>query len=438
MAISIPIVTEFNGKGIQKAIKEFKQLETVGQKAQFALRKAAIPAAAALGLVAKGMTDAVKSASDLGESVNAVRVTFGDASAEILKLSDAAAESVGLSKKDFNTLSVQFASFATKIAGKSGNVAKVLEKLTGRAADFASVMNIDVSEAAEKFQSGLAGEAEPLKKFGIDISDSAIKAFAYANGIAKAGDKLTEQQKVLARYGAIMEQTDKTAGDFKNTSDGLANSQRIVKAKMDNLKASIGQGLLPVIEKVLPFVQAFADWATENPGTFQAVAAAITAVAVAITAVNIAMALNPFTLIAAGIALVVTGLAIAYTKFEGFRKVVDKVINFIIGAIEKFANGWIDAINLVIRGINIVNPGKDIGSIPKVSLGRITEAYGGTSAADLRGFDSANPGPSMSAPSIATNANRGVIVNITAGVGDPVAIGKSVRQALNAYDRRAS
>lgn len=440
MAINIPIVTEFNGKGIQKAIKEFKQLETVGQKAQFALKKAAVPAAAALGLVAKGMMDAVKSASDLGESVNAVKVTFGDASTDILKLSDAAAESVGLSKKDFNSLAVQFASFATKIAGKSGNVAKVLEKLTTRAADFASVMNIDVSDAAAKFQSGLAGEAEPLKKFGIDISDAAIKAYALANNIGivtKKGVTLTEAEKVLARYGAIMEQTEKTTGDFKNTSDGLANSQRIVKAKMDNLKASIGQGLLPVIEDVLPYVQAFADWATKNPGAFQAIAGAITAVAVAITAVNIAMALNPFTAIAGGIALLVTGLVIAYKKFEGFRKVVNTVVNAILGYFETMVNGWIKAINLVIKGINLVKPGKDIGYLGEIKLPRISTAYAGSSAADFRKFDQANAGPSLSAPEM-TAGSKGVNITVNTGVGDPVAIGKSVAGVLDSYNRRAA
>jgi hypothetical protein len=62
MAIRIPIVTEFNGKGIQKAIKQFKDLETNGEKAQFALRKAAIPATAALGALGAGLFDATKAA----------------------------------------------------------------------------------------------------------------------------------------------------------------------------------------------------------------------------------------------------------------------------------------------------------------------------------------------------------------------------------------
>ena len=53
MAISIPIISEFDGKGVDKAVQQFKQLEGAGKKAQFALKKAAIPATAALaGLTA--------------------------------------------------------------------------------------------------------------------------------------------------------------------------------------------------------------------------------------------------------------------------------------------------------------------------------------------------------------------------------------------------
>ena len=64
MALSIPIVSEFDGKGIDKAIKEFKQLETVGEKAQFAIKKAAVPAAAALTAVAGALGLAAKAAAE--------------------------------------------------------------------------------------------------------------------------------------------------------------------------------------------------------------------------------------------------------------------------------------------------------------------------------------------------------------------------------------
>ena len=64
MAVSIPIISEFDSKGIDKAIKEFKQLETAGEKAKFALKKAAVPAAAAFTALAGAVGLSVKAAMD--------------------------------------------------------------------------------------------------------------------------------------------------------------------------------------------------------------------------------------------------------------------------------------------------------------------------------------------------------------------------------------
>ena len=206
-----------------------------------------VAATAALGALA---VKSVQSASALNESLNAVNVTFGESAAAITEMGEAAAQTKGLSQTAFQSMAVQFSAFAETIAGDGGNVADVIDSITQRAADFASVMNIDVAEAARLFQSGLAGETEPLRKFGIDLSAASIQAFAYANGIAEAGAELTEQQKVLARYGSLLEQTNKVQGDFENTSDSLANQQRIAAAEWENLTASIGQGLLPVANKL--------------------------------------------------------------------------------------------------------------------------------------------------------------------------------------------
>lgn len=199
----------------------------------------------------------ITAASDLGETVNAVNVTFGNAAKGILQLGKNASTSVGLSTKEFNQLAVQFSAFAEGIAGPGGNVTKVIDDITKRAADFASVMNLEVADAAQIFQSALAGETEPIKKFGIDLSAATVTAFAYKEGIAASGEELTESQKTLARYGLLMKSTSKTQGDFANTSDGLANRQRILKAEWENMKAVIGNALLPVVSDL---VGAFTDF----------------------------------------------------------------------------------------------------------------------------------------------------------------------------------
>lgn len=193
---------------------------------------------------------AVKSASDLGESINAVNVAYGEFANDVLALGDGVATRLGLSQVDFNAAAVRFSAFAEDIAQGGGTVSGAIDNLTSRAADFASVYNIEVSEALQVFQSGLAGQSKPLQRFGINLLDSEVQAFAMANGIGEVGRQLTETEKVQARYGLLLESTEKTAGDFANTSDNLANSQRIIQANITDLSATIGQTLLPTIERM--------------------------------------------------------------------------------------------------------------------------------------------------------------------------------------------
>ena len=220
--------------------------------ARFALPAIAVVAAIDLGV--RFIGGAVSEASDLGESVNALNVVYGEHSACIQKLGQSAAQALGLSNVEFNGLAVQFSNFAKTVAGPGGDVVGVLQDLTGRASDFASVMNLDVAEAASLFQSGLAGETEPLRRFGIDLSAAAVEAYAYANGIAAANTPLTEAQKVQARYGLLMQSTAQTAGDFANTQDSLANVQRRLSSSWADLTAKIGAAFLPILEKLLGFV----------------------------------------------------------------------------------------------------------------------------------------------------------------------------------------
>lgn len=212
---------------------------------------AAVASVFAAGSAYTFFKDAISEASDLNESLNAVSVTYGENAQGVLALGAAAAKSLGLSNTEFNSLAVRFSAFSKTIAGEGGNVVGTLEDLTGRASDFASVMNLEVSDAAELFQSGLAGETEPLRKYGIDLSAAAVEAYALANGIAENAASMTEAQKVQARYGSLMEQTAQTQGDFSNTSTSLANAQRILGASWDNVTAKMGAAFLPTLEKIV-------------------------------------------------------------------------------------------------------------------------------------------------------------------------------------------
>ena len=244
--------------GLAEAEKAAGSLDT-----QFkSLAKTAVNAFATREIVNFGK-DAIGAASDLAESANAVAVTFGDAASGIMKLGENASKTVGLSAKDFNAFAVQFAGFTQQLATADNDIVDVTDTLTTRIADFASVMNLDVPEAATKFRQALSGETEGMKQFGIDVSAAAVELYAMNNGIWDGTGKMTEAEKVQARYALVMQETAKMAGDFANTSDGLANQQRILAAELENVKATVGAAMVPALQALMgaigPVVEAFTE-----------------------------------------------------------------------------------------------------------------------------------------------------------------------------------
>jgi len=257
LVLNVEILGEY--KNLSKATKgagdSFSKLG--GKFATIGKNIAKVTAGVGLGLAAAAASQikpAINAASDLSEATNAVSVAFGDVADGILKLGENSARGLGLSSTELFGMATQFSSFAKTIAGEGGNVVSVVDDITSRGADFASVFNLDVGDALAKFQSGLAGQSEPLRMYGIDLSAAAVEAHALEKGIHDGDGAMTEAEKTMARYSLLMEQTEMVTGDFANTSDGLANSQRILEATIENVRAEIGQHLLPILETIMQFI----------------------------------------------------------------------------------------------------------------------------------------------------------------------------------------
>jgi len=308
MVLNVEILGEFK-KLTAATTGASKQLNGINKTASKISRTmtsalAAIGVGFSLNAVVNGVKDVINAASDLGEATNAINVAFGKSSKEIIKFGESAAEAVGLSKTELYGIATQFSSFAKQIGGEGG-ATDVIEELATRGADFASVFNLDVSDALGKFQSGLAGQSEPLRAFGIDLSAAAVEAYALSEGIFDGEGSMTEAEKVMARYGLLMQETAITAGDFANTSDGLANTQRILKAEFENVKAEVGEALLPImidlfteIRNNMPtikaFIQAFIDgvvWVAKYKDTLIPVVTTVVALTAAWKAYNIVAAI---------------------------------------------------------------------------------------------------------------------------------------------------
>ena len=358
MSIRIPIISEFDGKGIERARKEFQNLEGAGAKAGFLVKKAFLPATAALGGLAIALGDATKAAAEDAAAQAKLALTLQNVTAA----SDAQIAAV---EEQISAMSMASGIADDQLRPAFEALTRGTKDITVSTKDMSLVMDI----------------ATATGRGVTEVADALAKAY---QGNTRGLRQLTPEMAALIKEGASMDQIMQVLGGtfggatkvFANTAQG--GFARLTVA-INETKESVGAALLPIVEAALPVLNRFAAWAQNNPKAFLAIAGAIGAVATAIVAVNIAMMLNPFALIAAGIALLVAGLVTAYNKFDWFRSAVNGLINLMLAGVETWANGWISAINLVIRGLNLINPFSDIPQIPEVSLGRI--GGGGNAAA---------------------------------------------------------
>lgn len=209
-------------------------------------------------MIASGVKDFVggslEAASDLKESANVVSLVWGDAAQSMDGFFASSATTLGMSRAAAQQAAAGVGGLLQNMHFSNTESAQWSQTLMKLSADMGSAFNADPAEAIAAIGAGLRGEAEPLKRFNVFLSDAAVQAEAAAMGLVKGKGPLDEHTKAQARLSLIMKQTSAVQGDFANTSDGAANASRVQAAKIEDLKAKIGQGLLPVQEAWLGFM----------------------------------------------------------------------------------------------------------------------------------------------------------------------------------------
>jgi len=387
MTISIPIISEFSDKGIKRAQKEFSQLETVGQRASFAIKKAAIPAALAVGALAAAGKQALAAGEEVNSAnnrilqINTAMGLFGketeDVTKRIVKLAEAQGTELGISNLTIKATQAKLLTFK--------NLAKSA-KTVGGAFDRANKAALDM--AAAGFGSA-EGNAVQLGK----ALENPIKGIA---ALAKSGVTFTEQEKekikTLVESNKMLEAQDMVLKAIEaqvgGTAKATADDTKRMQEGFAQFQQSLGLGLLPILEAVTPVLLGMANWAKENPGTFKVLAAAIGAIAISILAINAAMALNPISAIAIGVVALIAGVVLAYKRFETFRNIVDTIfagikigfglvvdyLQFVAGIYKGIFNGIAKAWNNTIGKLSFDIPswvpglgGKGF-SVPKIPM----------------------------------------------------------------------
>jgi hypothetical protein len=368
MAINIPIVTQFDGKGIQKAVKQFKELEGAGAKASFAIKKAAVPAAAAFTAVAAGLFDATKAAIADDAAQKAL-------ARQIQRSTKATDEQIAANEEWIATQG--------KLLGiTDDDLRPVLSSLVR--------VTKDITKAQKA--ASLAMDIAAAKNISLETASKAVERALGGNLTAVA--RLVPEMKAMIKEGATAEQVfaalnKKFGGEASAAANTTEGKFKRLTVALNETKEAVGTSFIPVIEGALPYLQRFAGWAEKNPKTFKDVALAIGAITAAMIALNIAMAANPVV------------LAVGAAAVAAFA--VAKLTPSVVSSVKSTVASTFDA--------------------------KTSSVYQGNTGG-LTPYDSQR----TLAP--ATSANRGVMIQVNTGVGDPVAIGKQVNDVLTAYLRR--
>jgi phage-related minor tail protein len=475
MALSIPIISEFNGKGIDKAIKEFKQLEGAGKKAQFALKKAALPAIAALGalgLAAKGAIAAGEAAAtanariaQINESMGLFGDTTDNVNKRLIDYANATARATGVDQNSIKATQAKLLTFK-ELAQSADKVGGAFDRATKAAIDMAAAGFGDAEANAVQLGKALN---DPIK--GITaLAKSGVTFTAQEKEKIKT---LVESNKTLEAQQLILAAIETQVG---GTAEATANDSDKMKVAFSQVSESIGIILLPMFQKLSAILVQVADFAVENSKVMVILGGVVGGLAVAILAANAAMkvyqatlivvkaaqfalnlvmAANPITLVVLALAALVAAFVLAYKNSETFRNGVNALFNGIkkgVTASVDFIKGYL---NVVMNFYKSIFNG--IASLWNNSIGKLSfsvpdwvPGLGG------KGFDVPNipmlaDGGIVRSPTLALIGEKGpeavvplnragglsggYTINITGGLATSADIGRAVVNSIKAMNR---
>lgn len=211
------------------------------------------------------LSDCVNSINEYVETVNLFQVSMGEFYDEAFEYAKLVNTKLGIDTAQWMKVQGIFMAMAKGFGASKEQAYNLSESLTELSYDIASLYNEDVTTAAGRLQSALAGEIEPIRRLGISISQATLQEYAMAKGIKENVSEMTEQEKALLRSLKLIEGADTIGaiGDFTKTLESPANSIRILKQQFVEMGRAIGSVLLPIIIQTIPYIQAMVSVLTD-------------------------------------------------------------------------------------------------------------------------------------------------------------------------------
>jgi hypothetical protein len=308
---------------------------------------AAMGATFAVSQVGAFAKESIMAASNMAESLSKVRVVFGEGAAEVEKFGKNAAQNLGISNQAALEAAGTYGNLFQAFGLGQGEAQKMSTSLVQLAADMASFNNTSIDQAITALRSGLSGETEPLKRFGVALSEVRLKEEALRMGLIKTtSGTLPVAIKSQAAYSLILKDTALAQGDYARTADGTANTMKTLQAKMEDAKVALGdalmpafKGLLSILNLLIPVLTKIGEFFKNNQTEVKAFAITVGVLSAAYgvytlvvkraaiqqAILNGIMAINPFVAVAIGIGLAVAALVKLWRSSETFRKAVIQV-----------------------------------------------------------------------------------------------------------------
>jgi hypothetical protein len=327
--------------------------KTFGGKFATTVKSLVGPALAAFSAVgiANFFKDSIQAASNFEAEFEGVNQVFGKFAGIVQDFADGAGKTAGLSATEALQAAKTFGLFFTGAGRSEEEAANFSNTLVQLAGDLGSFNDVPTPEALAAIQSGLMGQSEPLRKFGVFLDDARLRQEALNMGIYDGKGPLDQQQKMLAAYNSILAQTQVQQGDYVKYADTFGNAIKTATKEFDNLTKDIGLALLPIMTQlanflandIIPALRGLFDWVNQNGaviGTFigvlgglalafNAVRIATTLWTAAQTLLNFVLSANPLGIIAIGIAALAAGIVYLATQTTFFQDTWKAMTTFI-------------------------------------------------------------------------------------------------------------
>ena len=198
--------------------------------------------------------ESINLGSDLAEVQNIVDTTFGSGAKVVNDFAKMAITSFGLTEKAAKQYTGTMGAMLKSMGLGTQRSQDMAISIAGLAGDLASFYNLDTDEAFNKIRSGIAGEVEPLRQIGVNLSVANIESYMWSKGVKKQYESMTEASRALWRYNYLMEVTADSQGDFVKTSHQWANQVRVLQSQWESFKASMGQSFILLLKPIVQWL----------------------------------------------------------------------------------------------------------------------------------------------------------------------------------------